>query len=59
MELPALVLNLVSWVVILHWYLIFSVLLIPYKLFHRGSRKRKKEELRHRETLDQVRDAED
>lgn len=52
MGLPALVLILLSWVVILHWYVIFSVLLTPYRLLRRGSRKRKRDGLIHREMLD-------
>jgi hypothetical protein len=42
---------LVAWVLVTGWYLLFSVLLVPYRLVRRGSRKRKLEERRHRELL--------
>jgi hypothetical protein len=41
----------VAWAIITGWYLLFSVLLVPYRLVRRGSRKRKLEERRHRELL--------
>lgn len=47
----AILLISVWWVVICAWYAVFSVLLVPYRLIRRGSRKRKVEELRHRERL--------
>lgn len=42
---------LCAWVAISAWYLMFGLLLMPYRILRRGSRKRKKEALRHRETL--------
>jgi fatty acid desaturase len=49
--LLALAAILAAWVVVTVWYVLFSVLLVPYRLVRRGSRKRKLEELRHRELL--------
>lgn len=42
----------VWWSVIVAWYLFFGLLLVPWRVLRRGSRKRKREALRHRETLD-------
>ena len=42
---------IVWWLAIVVWYLVFGIFLIPYRLLRRGSRKRKSESLRHRETL--------
>jgi Flp pilus assembly protein TadB len=39
------------WVMITAWYLFFGLWLVPYRLIRRGSRKRKMENLRHRELL--------
>lgn len=36
---------------ILPWYLIFGLFVIPYRLIRRGQRKRKLDEARHRESL--------
>ncbi len=41
----------VWWVVILAWYVVFGIILIPYRVMRRGQRRRKVEEARHRETL--------
>lgn len=43
---------MVAWLAITSWYMFFGVLLVPYRLIRRGSRKRKVEGLRHREMLD-------
>lgn len=40
-----------AWVGVLCWYLIFGLLVVPYRLIRRGQRKRKLEEARHRELL--------
>ena len=49
---PATALLLVAvWSIILCWYLLFGILLIPYRLLRRSQRKSRKEELRHRELL--------
>lgn len=44
----------VAWVVVACWYVIFSILLIPFRLIRRGSRKRKREALQHREQLEAI-----
>jgi hypothetical protein len=44
----------VVWCFVLIWYVIFGLLLVPYRLIRRGSRKRKMESLRHRELLGAV-----
>lgn len=36
---------------VLYWYLLFGLLLVPYRIIRRGQRKRRREELRHREML--------
>ena len=45
------------WMVIVVWYLIFGILLIPFRLLRRGSRKRKRENRMHEQTLDAIREA--
>jgi 4-hydroxybenzoate polyprenyltransferase len=46
------VLALISaWAVVLCWYAIFGLFLVPYRVGRRHSRKRRVEALRHRETL--------
>jgi hypothetical protein len=42
---------IVWWTVIVGWYIVFGIFLIPYRLLRRGARKRKAEALRHREML--------
>jgi Flp pilus assembly protein TadB len=39
------------WPLIAAWYLLFGILLVPYRLLRRGSRKRKRQALQHREML--------
>jgi hypothetical protein len=39
------------WVVILGWYVIFGLLLVPYRVVRRGARKRRLEDARHREMM--------
>ena len=41
----------VAWVVVLCWYLTFGLLLVPYRLVRRSSRKQKRDALRHRELV--------
>ena len=41
----------VVWVIVLAWYCIFGLWLVPYRLIRRGQRKRQREDLRHREML--------
>jgi membrane protein implicated in regulation of membrane protease activity len=46
----------VWWATIVAWYLLFGLLLVPYRLLRRGSRKRKREARMHQETLRAIRD---
>ena len=41
----------IAWTVVLAWYLVWGIWLIPYRLIRRGQRKRRREELTHREML--------
>jgi hypothetical protein len=41
----------VVWVLVLCWYFIFGLWLVPYRLIRRGQRKRHMQDLRHREML--------
>lgn len=50
----ALLLITVVWVIVLCWYLVFGILVIPYRLIRRGSRKNKRDQLRHREMLEAI-----
>jgi Flp pilus assembly protein TadB len=50
----AVVLIAVAWIVVLSWYLFFGVWLVPYRLVRRGQRRRKREDLQHREILDAI-----
>lgn len=43
------------WGLIVCWYIVFGIVLVPYRLLRRGSRKRKKADLQHQELLDAVR----
>lgn len=40
------------WTFIVLWYALFGLLLIPYRLVRRGSRKRKIQERQHQEILE-------
>jgi Flp pilus assembly protein TadB len=50
----ALLLILFVWMAVIVWYVVFGLLLVPYRLTRRGQRKRKMENLRHRELLEAV-----
>ena len=58
--LIALALGLIAyaWVFVAFWYFImyilFGILLLPYRLLRRSSRKNKRDRLRHREILDAI-----
>jgi len=41
----------VVWAAVLCWYFFFGLWLVPYRLIRRGQRKRRREDLRHREML--------
>lgn len=47
----ALVLVALAWVVVTLWYVAFGLLMAPYRLVRRGSRKRRLADTRHREAL--------
>lgn len=49
--LGVLVLITLIWTVVLCWYFIFGLWLVPYRIIRRGQRKRHMQELRHREML--------
>jgi Flp pilus assembly protein TadB len=54
----ALCLIFTTWMIVAVWYFImyilFGILFIPFRLWRRGSRKNKRDELRHREVLDAI-----
>lgn len=43
---------LIAWCFVFVWYLIFGILVFPYRLIRRGSRKQKKADAQHREILE-------
>ncbi len=45
----------IAWSLIVVWYLIFGLWLVPYRLLRRSSRKNKIAERRHQELLDVMR----
>jgi uncharacterized membrane-anchored protein len=47
----ALLIIPLAWTFVLCWYLFFGLWLIPYRLIRRSQRKRRLEDLRHRELL--------
>ncbi len=50
----ALFLTFFAWCFIALWYMAFGILLVPYRLIRRSSRKNKRDQLRHREILEQL-----
>lgn len=40
-----------AWCFVTAWYLVFGLMLVPYRVLRRGQRKRKRENLQHRELL--------
>jgi hypothetical protein len=50
----ASMLVVMAWMVVAVWYIIFGILLVPYRLIRRSGRKSKKNSLQHRELLDAV-----
>lgn len=52
LAIPAATVTIVLvWAIVTVWYILFGLLMFPYRLVRRGSRKRKLEEQRHREAL--------
>lgn len=47
----AITLIMLAWTFVLTWYLFWGLWLVPYRIVRRGSRKRKREALQHREML--------
>jgi hypothetical protein len=47
----AVLLVVMAWIFVTAWYLVWGLLLVPYRLLRRGARKRKAEALRHRELM--------
>jgi hypothetical protein len=47
----AVLLIVLAWVAVFAWYVVFGLLLVPYRVVRRGSRRRRMEDLRHREAL--------
>jgi uncharacterized membrane-anchored protein len=45
------------WLAIVAWYAMFGLILAPYRLVRRGSRKRKREARMHDETLRAIRES--
>jgi uncharacterized membrane-anchored protein len=45
------------WIAIVVWYGAFGLILAPYRLIRRGSRKRKREGRMHKETLQAIRES--
>lgn len=45
---------ILAWILVTCWYVIFGLLLVPYRLIRRSQRKRKMENARHRELLQGV-----
>ena len=56
----ALMLIMFAWMFVCFWYVImyvvFGIFFIPFRLWRRGARKNKRNELRHREVLEAIRD---
>jgi hypothetical protein len=50
----SLLLTLTAWSFVLIWYLIFGIWLIPYRLIRCSQRKIKRDNLRHKELLEQI-----
>lgn len=56
----ALLLIMFTWSFVAIWYVVifglFGIFVIPFRLWTRGSRKRKRENLQHRELLQAIKD---
>jgi hypothetical protein len=51
LRVAVILLLAVVWSAVTCWYLLFGLLLVPYRLIRRGDRNRHRTELRHREIL--------
>jgi hypothetical protein len=56
LTLIAIVLISAAWTFVLGWYLLWGLLLVPYRLIRRGQRKQKRQALQHREMLQAIND---
>lgn len=54
LALLALIVMIFWWFLIVCWYLIFGILVIPYRLLRRSQRRDKKSKLQHREMMEQI-----
>jgi hypothetical protein len=54
--LAAIVLIGGAWCFVSAWYVTWGLFLVPYRLIRRGSRKRKREALQHREMIAAIQD---
>lgn len=50
----AVTLIVIAWVLVLCWYLLFGLLLVPYRLIRRRDRERRRQGLQHRELLERI-----
>jgi len=50
----ALLLISCVWGLVILWYMIFGIFLIPYRLIRRSGRSNKRDKLRHREILENL-----
>jgi hypothetical protein len=44
----------VAWVAVACWYLIFGLMLVPYRIIRRGQRRQKLAQVRHQELMNRV-----
>lgn len=51
LSLLAIVMILGAWTAVTGWYVVFGILLVPYRLIRRGQRKDKRDAMRHNEML--------
>jgi hypothetical protein len=54
LALIAMILIAGAWAFVTAWYLTWGLFLVPYRLIRRGSRKRKREALQHREMMSAI-----
>lgn len=59
LAIAAIILIAGAWCFVTAWYVMWGLLLVPYRLIRRGSRKRKREALQHRELIAAVRSRND
>jgi hypothetical protein len=43
-----------AWTFVLAWYLLFGLFIVPWRLWRRGHRGRRRDAIRHREVLDAI-----